>query len=127
MYCGRAFQIKDDILGIFGDEKKTGKPTLTDLQEAKKTILIWHAYNNSKIAQRNTIKKIFAKQKVNWQDLLQIKRIIIESGSLQYACNEIDSLLKEIKRLNLSSHMRQPYKTALYNYFQELLRPPAVI
>ena len=39
IYLGRAFQIKDDILGIFGNENKIGKSTLTDLREGKKTLL----------------------------------------------------------------------------------------
>jgi len=46
VYLGRAFQIKDDILGLFGYEKKIGKPNLTDLKESKKTLLVWYAYHN---------------------------------------------------------------------------------
>ena len=41
IYLGRAFQIQDDILGTFSEEKEIGKSNTTDLQEAKKTILIW--------------------------------------------------------------------------------------
>jgi geranylgeranyl diphosphate synthase type II len=40
MYAGIAFQLQDDLLGVFGDEAKTGKSTLTDLREAKATYLI---------------------------------------------------------------------------------------
>jgi len=32
---------------MFFDEKKIGKSTLSDLQESKKTLLIWHAYNHT--------------------------------------------------------------------------------
>ena len=38
IYLGRAFQIKDDILGVFGDHREIGKSTLSDLQEAVPTI-----------------------------------------------------------------------------------------
>jgi len=37
---GVAFQLRDDILGVFGDEAKTGKPAGDDLREGKRTMLI---------------------------------------------------------------------------------------
>jgi geranylgeranyl diphosphate synthase type II len=40
---GVAFQLTDDILGVFGDPEKTGKSVLTDLREGKQTTLIAHA------------------------------------------------------------------------------------
>lgn len=40
---GVAFQLTDDILGIYGDPTKTGKSVVTDLREGKQTALIAHA------------------------------------------------------------------------------------
>jgi geranylgeranyl pyrophosphate synthase len=37
---GIAFQLKDDILGLYGDEKQIGKPNLSDLCEGKQTLLM---------------------------------------------------------------------------------------
>src|SRR3712207_5587490 len=41
---GRAFQFRDDLLGVFGDPQLTGKPSGDDLREGKRTVLIAHAY-----------------------------------------------------------------------------------
>ena len=41
---GRAFQFRDDLLGVFGDPKVTGKPAGDDLREGKRTVLVAHAY-----------------------------------------------------------------------------------
>ncbi len=42
-YAGMAFQIKDDILGVFGDPKVTGKPIGNDIREGKKTLIFIYA------------------------------------------------------------------------------------
>ncbi len=123
MQVGRAFQIKDDIIGIFGDEKKIGKSTLSDLQEAKKTILIWHAYNNSKAKDKKTIKAILSKGKVTKSDLAAIQKIIIESGSLDFSRNEINKLIKNATDLIQSSKMRKNYQVFLRSYPKKSLLP----
>ena len=40
---GEAFQLRDDLLGVFGDPEATGKPAGDDLREGKRTVLIAHA------------------------------------------------------------------------------------
>jgi geranylgeranyl diphosphate synthase type I len=121
MYLGRAFQIKDDILGMFGNEKKIGKSTLTDLQEAKKTLLIWYAYNNSVKRDRLSIKRILAKNRVNKSDLLTMRRIIRDSGALDSADKEISGFIRKANELSLSLTMRVKYRKLLSDYTKEIL------
>lgn len=45
-YLGMAFQIQDDILGIWGDERTTGKSAATDIRDRKKTLPIVYALNH---------------------------------------------------------------------------------
>jgi geranylgeranyl diphosphate synthase type I len=121
LYLGRAFQIKDDILGIFGAKKDTGKSNLTDLQEAKKTILIWHAYNKSDNKNKSRIKRILSKNNVKTADLLKIRKIISSSGSLEYARNEIKGLIKKAEAVNKTLQMPQAYTNSLNAYSRKLL------
>ncbi len=122
IYLGEAFQIKDDILGIFSEEKNIGKSSITDLREGKKTILIWYAYHNAKKSDRNYIRYILSKKKVGRSDLSKVRRILIESGALSYAQKEISILTGRGLRLLESSRMRPKYKTFLLDYSRNLLK-----
>jgi len=119
---GVAFQIKDDILGLFGEEEKTGKSPLVDLQEAKKTILIWHAYKHSGAKDKLIIENILRKENVIRNDLFKIREIVIKSGAKEFAEMEISSLLGKALKLITSSKMLPQYKNALYSYSEKILR-----
>ena len=120
LHLGRAFQIKDDILSLFFDEKKTGKSTLADLQEAKKTLLIWYTYNHTSQKNKTLIENILRKKKVTKLDLLKARKITKESGALNYAQNEISSLTEKAKKIISSSKMKTKYKNLLSWYAQAL-------
>jgi len=121
IYLGRAFQIKDDILGIFGAKGKIGKSNITDLQEAKKTILIWSAFKNSGRNTRVEIERILNKKTVGKNDLLQMRKIIIATKALEYAKSEINALIKKAHYLNNSLQMRPGFRNLLDRYSQKLL------
>lgn len=119
---GRAFQIKDDYLGLFAEESEIGKSVLTDLQETKKTILIWYAYKNANRQERLIIKKAFAKSKVNKEDLERIRKVVRNCGGLDYAEAQIKNLLQKAKILNMRLKMQANYKQALLSYAEDLLK-----
>lgn len=89
LYLGRAFQIQDDILGLYGNEKDIGKSTMTDLQEAKKTLLIWKAYESCGKTRRRKIVSILRKRTVSPQDAVFIKSLVSSTGALSYAREQI--------------------------------------
>lgn len=121
IYVGRAFQIKDDVIGIFGSEAKIGKSNLTDLKEAKKTILIWYAYKHCNRPDKSAIRNIFSKKRVDKNDLIKARKIISSSGALQFASDEINALIKKAESINRQSKMNLKYKNALNAYVRKLL------
>ena len=118
---GRAFQIKDDVISLFDEEKETGKPALCDLQEGKKTLLVWHAYRHSPAAVKKEIEGILTKKKVTRQDLLTMRRILIRSGALDYARAQIQALIRQAEGHLASSGIKKPYRLLLDGWSKKLL------
>jgi len=122
IYLGRSFQIQDDILGLFSEEKIIGKSILSDLKEAKKTLLIWYAYNNSTLKDKLTMRKIFKKAEIRKSDLLKIRRIVAKCGALDYAKSEIARFMKAAENIIASSGIRPQYQKFLISYSGEILK-----
>ncbi len=122
MCLGRAFQIKDDIIGTFSESKKIGKSNLTDLKEAKRTILIWYAYNHSGKSGKTVINDAFSGKKIKIAELREIRKVIVDSGGLDYAKNEIKRLLNKSRHIIKSSRMRGPYLQALIDFSEKTLQ-----
>lgn len=120
-YLGRAFQVKDDIISMFSTEDKIGKSILADLQEAKKTVLIWYAYNNAKNDDKARIHRILSKKNVTRLDLEAMRVITKKSGALEYAKKEIASLIKEATYMLNGSKISSESKKLLYSYCQKIL------
>lgn len=95
---GIAFQIKDDILGIFGDEKVTGKPVGSDLREGKKTLLVIVALEKSKADDRKFILKSLENKNLKAEDVERVRNIIKKTGSLEYSETLANELIVKGKK-----------------------------
>lgn len=69
---GISFQIKDDELGIYGDEKITGKPIGTDIRENKKTLLRLALYTAADAETKKILNKLYGKTTLNENELATI-------------------------------------------------------
>lgn len=94
---GQAYQIHDDILGMFGDEKKLGKPVGSDLKEGKKTILILKALQFGKERQVEAIMRALGNKAITKDQIDEIRNIIIETGALDYCRNLVKELSQKAK------------------------------
>jgi len=84
-YVGMAFQIRDDELGLVGDEKLLGKPVYSDLREGKKTLLIIYALNNVSDYERKVILKVLGNKDAGKDELEYVARVVVNSGALNYS------------------------------------------
>ncbi|MDP2043877.1 MAG: polyprenyl synthetase family protein, partial [Candidatus Omnitrophota bacterium] len=121
MRLGRAFQIKDDLIGTFGRESETGKSNFTDFQEAKKTILIWRAYNKSGAKDKKIIKEMFTGSPARREGLKDMRRVIKDSGALDYAKSQISGLIKQAQNSIGALKMRSAYRKTLDEFSRKIL------
>ena len=79
--AGIAFQIQDDVLGVFGDANRTGKPSDSDIMEEKLTLLIQETVDRLPEKDRSRFVKLFLGKK-NASSVNRIRSIMVESGAL---------------------------------------------
>jgi len=84
---GIAFQIQDDILGAFGDEKKLGKPVCSDLREGKQTLLIAKVLEFGNESDRKTIRSLLGKKDISEREIELFRDMVKSTGSLAYSQN----------------------------------------
>lgn len=95
---GAAFQIQDDILGVFGSEKELGKPVASDLSEGKQTLLTAHVQIHGTPRQRDEINEILRKQTISAEELDQARAIMRESGALGETESRARELIQQAKK-----------------------------
>ncbi|MFA4996326.1 MAG: polyprenyl synthetase family protein [Patescibacteria group bacterium] len=107
---GVAFQIQDDILGMFGSEEKLGKSTFSDLREGKKTLLTLDALKYADHKQRKIIVKNLGNSAVGFSELEQVRKIVIETGALDRSKEIVQKYVQKAIKSIESSNMKNKSK-----------------
>jgi len=94
---GMAFQVRDDILGLFGDPDILGKPVGSDLKRRKNTLLIAKALEMGDKKQCSFINSVWGKENLNSDEFEKAKNIVKVTGSLNYSEKLAEKLLKKGK------------------------------
>lgn len=89
---GEAFQLRDDVLGVFGDPGETGKPAGDDLREGKRTVLIATAMDRATPAQAAQIRRHLGDPGLDATGVALLREVISETGALAHAEALITSL-----------------------------------
>ncbi len=79
---GEAFQLRDDVLGVFGDPRETGKPAGDDLREGKRTILIATAFERATPHQQSLIRQHLGDPMLDAAGIEAMREIIDQTGAL---------------------------------------------
>lgn len=101
---GLAFQLQDDILGMFGEEDVTGKPADGDLKEGKQTILTVHAYENGSDEEKDLLQQMLGNQEVTREELEEVRKVLKDTGAYDYtkslAKSYVEKAYKAIEKMN---------------------------
>jgi geranylgeranyl diphosphate synthase type I len=92
---GEAFQLRDDVLGVFGDPAQTGKPAGDDLREGKRTVLVVRAMEAASPAQAAQLRRSLGDPGLDGAGVDELRAIIRETGALDAVEQRITSLTAE--------------------------------
>lgn len=79
---GIAYQIVDDLLGVFGQEAETGKTTIGDLREGKRTVLIAFVTSTKEWP---LIERLIGKSDLTEEEAASVREVLISSGARSFA------------------------------------------
>ncbi|NNE10782.1 MAG: polyprenyl synthetase family protein [Ilumatobacter sp.] len=91
---GDAFQMRDDVMGAFGDTSATGKPVGDDLREGKPTPLLARAMAASTPEQREVLDRV-GSDSLDADSIAAIQEVIVDTGALADLERTIDRLTEE--------------------------------
>ncbi|MFC5922532.1 polyprenyl synthetase family protein [Micromonospora vulcania] len=108
---GEAFQLRDDVLGVFGDPAQTGKPAGDDLREGKRTYLVAAAVETTDDAGRELLLGRLGDADLDEQGVTRLRELISASGALERTEQRIvtltDTALAALSAVDLDTEARQ--------------------
>jgi geranylgeranyl diphosphate synthase type I len=95
---GEAFQLRDDLLGVFGDPEATGKPAGDDLREGKRTVLVAYGLDGASADERTLIESSLGREDLDEAGVETVRALLTRSGAVDRVEALIDSLVGESLR-----------------------------
>jgi len=92
---GEAFQLRDDVLGVFGDPSVTGKPAGDDLREGKRTALVAMALETADRGQASVVRRHLGDPHLSLDGVDQLRQVIEQTGALRRVEALIDQLMDD--------------------------------
>jgi geranylgeranyl diphosphate synthase type I len=91
---GEAFQLRDDLLGAFGQEDVTGKPVGDDLREGKPTLLLAHATEQATPAELEALQSV-GREDLTITEVNELQTILVSTGAVEHVEATIHALTQQ--------------------------------
>jgi geranylgeranyl diphosphate synthase type I len=79
---GEAFQLRDDVLGVFGDPARTGKPAGDDLREGKRTVLVALTLERADAQRAELVRRRLGDPRLDAAGVEEVRAVMVEVGAL---------------------------------------------
>lgn len=114
---GKAFQYRDDLLGVFGDPDITGKPAGDDLREGKRTVLIALAESGMSDSMREKSRKYFGAHDLDADGVTILQELIVSTG----AKDKLESMINQLTNQALDAAESDVLNEKAYPLLLELI------
>ncbi len=94
---GQAFQLRDDLLGVFGDPSTTGKPAGDDLLQGKRTVLVAHALEQASSQQQHEFLTHFGDAAADAAAVAAMTDFIVATGARDQVELQIAALTEQAR------------------------------
>jgi geranylgeranyl diphosphate synthase, type I len=110
---GEAFQLRDDVLGVFGDPEQTGKPAGDDLREGKRTVLVAFAMEEASSQQQALMRRHLGDPRLDAASVEALREVIVDTGALERVERLVESLVAEAAAALDTSPVAEPARAVL--------------
>lgn len=110
---GEAFQLRDDVLGVFGDARVTGKPAGDDLREGKRTVLVVRALAAATPAQRDLLLAHLGDPGLDAATVEELRGVLVQTGARDAVETLIDELIARASTALAAAGLAEPGATTL--------------
>jgi geranylgeranyl diphosphate synthase type I len=113
---GEAFQLRDDVLGVFGDPEETGKPAGDDLREGKRTVLVALARESATPAQAAILAEHLGDPALTEAGVGALREVLTETGAL----SRVEALIAGLTEEALSALSRSSLSASAHSVLADL-------
>jgi geranylgeranyl diphosphate synthase, type I len=110
---GEAFQLRDDVLGVFGDPGQTGKPAGDDLREGKRTVMIGLALQRASAEEAGAVRARLGDPELDAAGVDVIRDILVSTGALKAVEVMIDELADRAAEALETGEVAEPARAVL--------------
>ena len=94
---GLAFQMRDDVLGVAGEQEKFGKPIGSDVREGKQTLIVVRALATAPQEDKSTLLRALGKQDASEAELKTAIDVLKRAGAIDYVTERARELIAQAK------------------------------
>lgn len=124
-HLGVGYQLRDDLLGVFGDESRTGKSTSSDIREGKRTVIIEQFDRLATPEQKQRFYQLFHRLEASDDEVQEARQLAVASGAQSAAISDIKLLQEKVHALVEQLSINEAAKAMLHEFVTQCLEREA--